>query len=119
MKHRQEKEGGGESSEQSQEKPSGGNQEKPGGRSKDKRRGRSQMGMTPWEENYELLLCEGLFSEYLEMGRFFHSPELSLVFQQLLVSWLNFYLVSTNSDPIWLHHHLCGGVPSGAAFCSY
>lgn len=32
--------------------------------------GRSQGEVTPWEENYELLLCEGLFSEYLEMGQF-------------------------------------------------
>lgn len=23
----------------------------------------------PWESNYELLVCEGLFDEYLEMGR--------------------------------------------------
>lgn len=22
----------------------------------------------PWEADYELLVCEGLFSEYLEMG---------------------------------------------------
>lgn len=54
-------EGGGEPSQQSQE-----SQEKPGGR--------SQTELTPWEENYELLLCEGLFSEYLEMGQFLHSP---------------------------------------------
>lgn len=111
MSHRKKEEGGGEPSEQSQEKPDGQNPEK--------YRGRSQTKMTPWEENYQLLLCEGLFSEYLEMGRFFHSPGPPLVLQQLLVSWLNFDLMSTNSDPIWLHHHLCGGMPSGAAFCSY
>ena len=23
---------------------------------------------TPWETDYQLLLCEGLFSEYLDMG---------------------------------------------------
>lgn len=24
--------------------------------------------VTPWEADYQLLVCEGLFSEYLEMG---------------------------------------------------
>lgn len=24
--------------------------------------------LSPWEEDYQLLVCEGLFSEYLEMG---------------------------------------------------
>ncbi|XP_075871081.1 anoctamin-7 isoform X2 [Nelusetta ayraudi] len=51
--------GGGEASGQSQEKPNGRSQGDPSGR--------SQGEVTPWEENYELLLCEGLFSEYLEM----------------------------------------------------
>lgn len=26
-------------------------------------------GQAPWEADYELLPCEGLFEEYLEMGR--------------------------------------------------
>lgn len=56
---------GGEPSQQSQEKP--------GGRSQEKHSGRGQAELTPWEENYELLLCEGLFSEYLEMGQFLFS----------------------------------------------
>lgn len=25
--------------------------------------------VSPWEADYELLVCEGLFSEYLEMGK--------------------------------------------------
>ncbi|XP_043347538.1 anoctamin-7 isoform X2 [Dermochelys coriacea] len=32
----------------------------------------AQLGLVqqaPWESNYELLVCEGLFDEYLEMGR--------------------------------------------------
>lgn len=103
--------GGGEASGRSQEKPSGRSQGDPSGR--------SQGEVTPWEENYELLLCEGLFSEYLEMGQFLHSPGPSLDLLQLLVSWINFHLVSSNSDPIWLHYHLCGGLPSGAALCSH
>lgn len=61
-------------SEQSEEKPGGTSQEKPGGTSQEKLSGRSQAGLTPWEENYELLLCEGLFSEYLEMGQCLYSP---------------------------------------------
>lgn len=35
----------------------------------EKASGRQQAAVSPWEENYELLLCEGLFSEYLEMGQ--------------------------------------------------
>lgn len=27
--------------------------------------------VSPWESDYELLVCEGLFSEYLEMGKLF------------------------------------------------
>lgn len=60
------KDGGGEASRRSQEEPSGMSQRE--------RNRRSQGEVTPWEENYELLLCEGLFSEYLEMGQFLHSP---------------------------------------------
>jgi hypothetical protein len=29
----------------------------------------SRAGLAPWEADYELLPCEGLFHEYLEMGR--------------------------------------------------
>lgn len=25
--------------------------------------------VSPWEADYQLLVCEGLFSEYLEMGK--------------------------------------------------
>lgn len=99
--------------------PSGQSQEEPGGRSQVKPSGRSQAELTPWEENYELLLCEGLFSEYLEMGQFLHSPGPSLDLQHLLVSWFKFHSVSSNSDPVWLHHYLCGGMPSCAALCSH
>lgn len=47
-------------------------------KSQGKTNGRRQGELTPWEENYELLLCEGLFSEYLEMGQFLLSLEPSL-----------------------------------------
>lgn len=30
---------------------------------------KKEVEVSPWEEDYELLVCEGLFSEYLEMGK--------------------------------------------------
>lgn len=39
-------------------------------RSKKRKVGASEaVGQAPWEADYELLPCEGLFDEYLEMGR--------------------------------------------------
>lgn len=31
-------------------------------------KGEKEEEVSPWEEDYQLLICEGLFSEYLEMG---------------------------------------------------
>lgn len=31
-------------------------------------KGKTEEEVSPWEADYELLVCEGLFSEYLEMG---------------------------------------------------
>ncbi len=32
-------------------------------------KGEKEKEVSPWEADYQLLVCEGLFSEYLEMGK--------------------------------------------------
>lgn len=46
-------------------------------RSKRKAGASTAAGQAPWEADYELLPCEGLFDEYLEMGRCHSAPPAS------------------------------------------
>lgn len=42
---------------------------KPGPNEEVKDESDSKMELGPWETDYQLLVCEGLFDEYLEMGK--------------------------------------------------
>lgn len=75
-------------------------------------------GVSPWEADYQLLVCEGLFSEYLEMGN------QSLCFLQNNrglhdgALYLN-SVVAPRSASVWFHYHLCGSVSSRSALRSH
>ncbi|XP_070685237.1 anoctamin-7 [Pempheris klunzingeri] len=45
----------------------GEEEEEGGGEEEEKEEEEEEVGTAPWQEDYQLLVCEGLFSEYLEM----------------------------------------------------
>lgn len=59
--------------------------------------------VSPWEADYQLLVCEGLFSEYLEMGE---SRRTRLVASAAGLVNRGVFL----SDSVRVHHHLRGCV---------
>uniref|UniRef100_A0A672LQ57 Anoctamin n=1 Tax=Sinocyclocheilus grahami TaxID=75366 RepID=A0A672LQ57_SINGR len=62
-----------------------------------------QPELSPWEANYQLLVCEGLFDEYLEMGE-------SLLQFQITVFYLNVFSNVIYSCDVKLNfqHHYAG-----------
>lgn len=66
-----------------------------------------------WEEDYQLVEYQGLFEEYLEMGKYLHSLNAARI------TGLSVWCRPKRSDlccsaPVWLHHHLRGSVPPRA-----
>jgi hypothetical protein len=64
------------------------------------------IGGSQIEQDYKLVENEGLFQEYLEMGKK-KTKEKQIENKQYICF----------SPPIWFHNNLCGGLSSCSAVC--
>lgn len=61
---------------------------------------KKEVEVSPWEEDYELLVCEGLFSEYLEMGKSYQKV-LHRQYSCPLIGCVEYWLTAPPRSPQW------------------